>query len=234
MALALCWQPRVKLSREISTSGVANGGRAKWRLPAESTAKLLGSLDLDGSARRLAPRGIQDENFLQRPKGARPSVLILSGIVNDGRGCRFSRGHGGWRKCYTKMVNRPVLEALGPEQILINVSRGSVNDEEALMHVLEEGKLGGAGLDVFASEPNVPEELKAMPNVVLQPHHSSGTIETRRRWANWSSRICSSFFRQTAPYTVKLLKKYQDMIACVIHGAKDLKLKIARNQDAGR
>jgi hydroxypyruvate reductase len=76
-------------------------------------------------------------------------------------------------------VNRPVLEALGPNGILINVSRGSVLDEEALIHALKEGKLGGAGLDVFASEPNVPEELKSMPNVVLQPHHASGTIETR-------------------------------------------------------
>ena len=78
-----------------------------------------------------------------------------------------------------KIVNRPVLEALGPNGILINVSRGSVVDEEALIHALKEGKLGGAGLDVFASEPNVPEELKSMPNVVLQPHHASGTIETR-------------------------------------------------------
>jgi hydroxypyruvate reductase len=76
-------------------------------------------------------------------------------------------------------VSRPVLEALGPNGILINVSRGSVVDEQALVQALQEGKLGGAGLDVFASEPNVPEELKSMPNVVLQPHHASGTIETR-------------------------------------------------------
>lgn len=78
-----------------------------------------------------------------------------------------------------KIVNLPVLEALGPNGILINVSRGSIVDEEALIHALKEGKLGGAGLDVFASEPNVPEELKSMPNVVLQPHHASGTIESR-------------------------------------------------------
>jgi hydroxypyruvate reductase len=78
-----------------------------------------------------------------------------------------------------KIVNRPVLEALGPNGILINVSRGSIVDEKALIHALKEGNLGGAGLDVFASEPNVPEELKSMPNVVLQPHHASGTVETR-------------------------------------------------------
>lgn len=78
-----------------------------------------------------------------------------------------------------KIVGRPVLEALGPNGILINVSRGSIVDEEALVRALKEGKLGGAGLDVFATEPNVPEELRSMPNVVLQPHHASGTIETR-------------------------------------------------------
>jgi hydroxypyruvate reductase len=78
-----------------------------------------------------------------------------------------------------KIVNREVLEALGPNGILVNVSRGTVVDEEALVLALKEGKLGGAGLDVFASEPNVPEELKSMPNVVLQPHQGSGTIEGR-------------------------------------------------------
>jgi hydroxypyruvate reductase len=83
-----------------------------------------------------------------------------------------------------KLVNRAVLEALGPNGILINVARGSIVDEEALVAVLQEGKLGCAGLDVFANEPNVPEELKAMPNVVLQPHHSSGTIETRSAMGN--------------------------------------------------
>jgi hydroxypyruvate reductase len=79
----------------------------------------------------------------------------------------------------SKIVNRTVLEALGPDGILINVSRGSIVDEKALVLALKEGKLGGAGLDVFASEPNVPEELKSMQNVVLQPHHASGTAECR-------------------------------------------------------
>jgi lactate dehydrogenase-like 2-hydroxyacid dehydrogenase len=78
-----------------------------------------------------------------------------------------------------ELVSRKVLEALGPGGIFVNVSRGSVVDEKALVELLREGKLRGAGLDVFESEPNVREELKSLPNVVLQPHHSSGTIETR-------------------------------------------------------
>jgi hydroxypyruvate reductase len=79
----------------------------------------------------------------------------------------------------TKMVNREVLEALGPDGILVNVSRGRVVDEAALVEALKSGKLGGAGLDVFEDEPNVPAELLAMENVVLTPHLGSSTIETR-------------------------------------------------------
>lgn len=79
----------------------------------------------------------------------------------------------------TKMINREVMEALGPEGILINISRGRVVDEQALIAVLKEGKLGGAGLDVFEDEPRVPAELLAMDNVVLTPHVGSRTVETR-------------------------------------------------------
>jgi lactate dehydrogenase-like 2-hydroxyacid dehydrogenase len=79
----------------------------------------------------------------------------------------------------TKMISREVIEALGPNGILVNVSRGRVVDEAALVEALQTGKLGGAGLDVFEDEPNVPAALMAMDNVVLTPHLGSSTIETR-------------------------------------------------------
>jgi lactate dehydrogenase-like 2-hydroxyacid dehydrogenase len=79
----------------------------------------------------------------------------------------------------TKMIDREVIEALGPEGILVNVSRGRVVDEAALIAALKSGKLGGAGLDVFEDEPKVPADLMAMENVVLTPHVGSGTLETR-------------------------------------------------------
>jgi hydroxypyruvate reductase len=78
------------------------------------------------------------------------------------------------------IVNQEVLEALGPHGIVVNVARGAVLDEDALVKALMAGKLGGAGLDVFANEPQVPPELLSMDNVVLQPHVGSGTFETRR------------------------------------------------------
>jgi lactate dehydrogenase-like 2-hydroxyacid dehydrogenase len=79
-----------------------------------------------------------------------------------------------------KIVSKAVIEALGPTGILVNVARGAVVDEDALVEALKSGKLGGAGLDVFANEPEVPEVLFGMDNVVLQPHVGSATNETRR------------------------------------------------------
>jgi lactate dehydrogenase-like 2-hydroxyacid dehydrogenase len=78
------------------------------------------------------------------------------------------------------LVNRPVIDALGPEGTLINIARGSVVDEAELVKALEDGRLGGAGLDVFENEPDVPAALIAMDNVVLTPHVGSATVETRQ------------------------------------------------------
>lgn len=77
------------------------------------------------------------------------------------------------------LVDRAVLDALGPDGVLVNVARGSVVDEQALVEALREGRLGAAGLDVYAREPEVPQALTALDQVVLLPHVGSGTEETR-------------------------------------------------------
>jgi lactate dehydrogenase-like 2-hydroxyacid dehydrogenase len=77
------------------------------------------------------------------------------------------------------LIDAKVLDALGPDGILINVSRGSVVDEPALIAALEAGRILSAGLDVFAEEPKVPPELIAMENVVLLPHVGSASVYTR-------------------------------------------------------
>jgi lactate dehydrogenase-like 2-hydroxyacid dehydrogenase len=77
------------------------------------------------------------------------------------------------------LISRAVLEALGPEGTVVNIARGSVIDEPAMIEALRSGKLGAAGLDVFDKEPQVPAELLALDNVVVQPHVGSATHPTR-------------------------------------------------------
>ena len=78
------------------------------------------------------------------------------------------------------LVNAKVLDALGPEGYLVNIARGSVVDEPVLLKYLQENKIAGAGLDVFADEPRVPAEFFALDNAVLFPHVASATVETRK------------------------------------------------------
>ncbi|MCW4115330.1 2-hydroxyacid dehydrogenase [Aurantimonas sp. MSK8Z-1] len=79
-----------------------------------------------------------------------------------------------------RAVNADILQALGPNGVLINVGRGTIVDEEALVEALESGTIRAAGLDVFAREPHVPERLLALPNAVLLPHVASASRATRQ------------------------------------------------------
>lgn len=97
------------------------------------------------------------------------------------------------------LISAPVIDALGPEGLLINVARGSVVDEEALVAALRAGRLGGAGLDVFANEPEIPQALKDMDNVVLLPHVGSATVETRQAMADLT---CDNLLRYFEDGTV--------------------------------
>jgi len=82
------------------------------------------------------------------------------------------------------LIDAAVLDALGPDGFIVNVARGSVIDEAALVRALADKRIGGAGLDVFEDEPNVPAALLALDNVVLLPHVASGTRETRQAMAD--------------------------------------------------
>ena len=91
---------------------------------------------------------------------------ILVAIVPGGEGTRG-------------LISAAVIEALGPEGLLVNVARGSVVDEPALIAALEDGRLGGAALDVYQNEPDPDKRLTRLANVTLSPHQGSGTVETR-------------------------------------------------------
>jgi lactate dehydrogenase-like 2-hydroxyacid dehydrogenase len=94
------------------------------------------------------------------------------------------------------LINAEVLDALGPRSFLVNVSRGSVVDEKALVSALAEKRIAGAGLDVFENEPQVPEALRSMDNVVLLPHIASATEETRLAMAQRTIDNLDLFFAE--------------------------------------
>ncbi|HYN11178.1 MAG TPA: 2-hydroxyacid dehydrogenase [Burkholderiales bacterium] len=79
-----------------------------------------------------------------------------------------------------RIVNAKILDALGPQGYLVNIARGSVVDEPVLLRYLQEKRIAGAGLDVFADEPRVPPEFFTLDNAVLFPHVASATVETRK------------------------------------------------------
>lgn len=99
------------------------------------------------------------------------------------------------------MIDAPVLEALGPDGVLINVARGSVVDEPALIAALQEGKIAAAGLDVFAHEPQVPAALLTMENVVLLPHIGTSTHHTRGLMGDVVIANVRSWFAGNGPVT---------------------------------
>lgn len=92
------------------------------------------------------------------------------------------------------LISAAVLDALGPNGTLVNIARGSVVDEAALIAALRDGRIANAGLDVYLNEPEPDPELTALPNVTLCPHHASGTEETRDRMAQLTIDNLDAFF----------------------------------------
>jgi len=107
-----------------------------------------------------------------------------------------------------KLVNADVLKALGPDGFLVNISRGTVVDEEALLDALKKREIAGAALDVFTNEPNVPSGFFELDNVVLLPHVASATHETRRAMADLVQENLLQFYatgevRTPVPWSVQ-------------------------------
>jgi lactate dehydrogenase-like 2-hydroxyacid dehydrogenase len=97
------------------------------------------------------------------------------------------------------IVDAEILAALGPDGIFVNIARGWLVDEEALVAALKEGRLGAAGLDVFEDEPRVPDALLGLDNVVLTPHIASNTEETMRAMGNCVLENLRSWFAGNGP-----------------------------------
>lgn len=133
-----------------------------------AVAKRLAAFDMDIAYSSRAPKeGAEDWAFVADPVqlAAHSDFLFLTLASNA------QTRH---------IVDKEVIEALGPTGTLINVARAAVVDEEALLDALEDGRLGYAALDVFEGEPAINPRFKGLKNVLLQPHHGSGTTETRQ------------------------------------------------------
>jgi lactate dehydrogenase-like 2-hydroxyacid dehydrogenase len=144
--------------------------------------KTMGVLGLGGIGRAIADRGAALRMRIvysgPRRKSDVPYEYVADPVELAGRSDYLMVACKGGPET-RHLVSAAVIAALGPAGTLINVARGSVVDETALIAALAEGRLGHAALDVFESEPDPSPELLRLPNVIVQPHHGSATIETR-------------------------------------------------------
>lgn len=150
------------------------------------TGKKLGIVGLgaigEGIARRGAAFGMRIAYHTRREKLG-SSYTYYSDIVALSHWCDVLVLALPGGPATSGLVNRAVIDAIGPQGYLVNVARGSVVDEPELVDALKNGRLAGAGLDVFAHEPQVPEALLGLENVVLQAHRGSATKEVRAAMA---------------------------------------------------
>jgi lactate dehydrogenase-like 2-hydroxyacid dehydrogenase len=173
--------------------------KEKFPLATRVSGKRLGLVGMGRIGRTIARRAsgfdmeirYHDRNVIADvPYGHEPSLLALARwadfLVVAAAGGPGSQG----------LISAEVLDALGPKGFLVNIARGSLVDEPALVLALQERRIAGAGLDVFDDEPRVPESLFALDNVVLLPHVASGTHETRAAMAKLTFDNLDSFYRE--------------------------------------
>ena len=168
--------------RYVRSGEWARRGLNTFRLARKVSGARLGIVGLGRIGRTIARRALGFEMEIRYhsrhsvadvPWSYEPSLVELAGwadflmvITAGGEGTRH-------------LIDNRILDALGPRGFLVNISRGSVVDEKALVRALVEKRIAGAGLDVFEDEPHVPNELLALDNVILMPHIGSTTEETR-------------------------------------------------------
>ncbi len=182
LALALILDSQRRISRGDRYVRAGKWVKGGMELGAALTGRKLGIVGLGriglATARRAEACGMKIAYHGPRKKNAVP-YTYFAGLVDLAADCDILcltlPGGAGTKH----LVNAEVLAALGPRGTLVNVARGSVVDEAALVAALQSGALGAAALDVFEDEPRVPAALIAMENVVLQPHVGSATHGTR-------------------------------------------------------
>jgi lactate dehydrogenase-like 2-hydroxyacid dehydrogenase len=185
MALTLATARQLPQAERYLRAGKWPAGA--FRLTASLRGRTMGILGLGRIGKAIAKRAAAfglDVVYHGRSQQIGAPFLYYPTLIGMAKACDIlmvaAPGGAGTRH----IVDKTVLEALGPDGILVNVSRGSLVDETALIAALQQGKLLGAGLDVFESEPNVPPALLALDNAVLLPHVGSASVHTRQAMAD--------------------------------------------------
>ncbi|MBY6255572.1 2-hydroxyacid dehydrogenase [Phytobacter diazotrophicus] len=160
-------QTNLPLARKVTgtTVGIIGMGRV-----GQAIARRVAAFDARILYTDLAPIAALDYTFIAdiQALAQEVDVLVLAASADSGE----------------VIISESVLEALGPEGYFINVARGKLVDEAALLDALTHKRIAGAGLDVFAHEPHVPEGFFTLNNVTLQPHRASATVQTRLEMGN--------------------------------------------------
>ncbi|MEM6381958.1 MAG: 2-hydroxyacid dehydrogenase [Pseudomonadota bacterium] len=184
MLYLACWR-NLEAEMALARSG-RWGSEGNLPLPRTPENRRVGILGLGriGKAvvRKLAP-WTTDIVYFGRSKQDIP-FPYYSDLIAMARDCETLVCIAPGGDATRNLISREVMDAIGPDGFLINVGRGSTVDEMALIGALQEGTLGGAGLDVYVDEPHIPSALRSLPNTVLLPHIGSASIETRRAMAD--------------------------------------------------
>lgn len=157
---------------------------AVFPLQSELNGKTVGILGLGRIGKEVAVRAqAMKMRVVYHGRRRQPyePYVYYSALVDMARDCDWLVAVAPGGSETRRIVSREVLEALGPEGCFVNMGRGTLVDEAALVELLRSGRLGGAALDVFEDEPHVPEALFGLDNVVLSPHQGSATHQTRDR-----------------------------------------------------
>lgn len=170
---------------------------ANYPLQTELTGRTVGIVGLGRIGKEIAARCLAMRMrvvYFGRNRQPRQPYVYYGSLVDMARDADWlvliAPGGEGTRR----IVDREVLTALGPQGRLVNMARGTLVDEPALVEMLVAGELGGAALDVFENEPQVPAELLGLDNVVLSPHAGSATRETREDMDRLVVRNLEAFF----------------------------------------
>lgn len=201
LALAAC--RRIPQADRFVRAG--NWGKERWPLGRKFTGMRAGIVGLGRIGTEVAARlvafkteiGYADPVWREVPFRYYPDAVSLAQDCD----ILFLCAAGGAKGTRPPIVDRAVLDALGPRGVFVNVARGWIVDQAALIAALTEGRLGAAGLDVFHDEPQVPEALRALDNVVLTPHIASSTEETMRAMGECVVGNLVSWFAGKGPLT---------------------------------